>query len=243
MNEIPQIVATVKRLLRAQGKTYRDIAGALHLSEASVKRLFASGRFSAGRLVDIANILGYTLAELAQEAAASSSRISTLTEAQENELVKNSKLLLVAACVLNHWSLTDIVVAYRLTEAEGVQCLARLDRLRLIDLLPGNRIRLNISREFEWRINGPIRKHFRAHWQHDFLNHDFRGDDEAETFFHGMLTDQAIAQLQKEVRKLRLRFSELHTESLSAPLKKRRGTGLILAMREWEPQQFAKLRR
>ena len=243
MTETAQLVATLKKLLKQQGMTYRDIAKALALSEASVKRLFASEKFTLKRVVEVSHLLGHTLAELAQEAAASGTRISALTEAQERVLVSDLKLLLTAACVLNHWTLADIVAAYRFREAEVIRNLLRLDKLRLINLLPGNRIRLNVGREFEWRRGGPIRTYFRRHWLTDFMDSGFDHEDEVESFAHGMLTDQALAQMQSEVRRMRQRFAELHAESLSAPLSKRRGTGLILAMREWEPVEFAKVRR
>jgi hypothetical protein len=62
-------------------------------------------------------------------------------------------------------------------------------------------------------------------------------------FVHGMFTDQALAQMQDELRRMRMRFAELHEESLTAPLSKRHGIGLLLAMRGWEPADFTKLRR
>jgi hypothetical protein len=58
-----------------------------------------------------------------------------------------------------------------------------------------------------------------------------------------MFTDHALAQILDELRRMRKRFAELHEESLSAPLSKRRGVGLLLAMRGWEPADFTKLRR
>jgi hypothetical protein len=58
-----------------------------------------------------------------------------------------------------------------------------------------------------------------------------------------MLTESARAKLQQELRQLRSRFAQLHDESLAAPLAQRRGTGLLLALREWEPAGFASLRR
>ncbi|MBI3715683.1 MAG: helix-turn-helix transcriptional regulator [Betaproteobacteria bacterium] len=243
MTETAQLIATLKRLLKDQGLKYRDLAPSLGLSEASVKRLFASERFTVERLVEVAHLLGFTLAELSQEAAAGSSRLRTLTEAQERELVSDIKLLLVAACVLNQWALADILAAYRLNEAEALQYLLRLDKLRLIDLLPGNRIRLNIARDFDWRPNGPIRDYFRNHWLHDFMDSGFNREEEVEAFAHGMFTEQALTQMQGELKRVRQRFAELHAESLAAPLAKRRGTGLMLAMREWEPAAFADLRR
>lgn len=243
MNEADQLVATIKRHLKIQGVTYRDLARALELSEPSVKRMFASGRFSIDRIVEISNLIGFTLSELAHEAAVSERRVHTLTEAQERELVSDEKLILVAVCVLNHWEVADIVGTYHLTEAECIQRLVRLDRLRLIVLLPGNRIRINVARDFDWRATGPIRMYFLNQGLGSFLQSDFSQDDEVMAFSHAMLSEPAIAKMQTEIRKLRLKFSELHEESLAIPLARRRGTGMFLAMREWEIEAFTRLRR
>jgi transcriptional regulator with XRE-family HTH domain len=243
MSEVTQLLTTIKRQLKVQGKTYRDVAGALGLSEASVKRLLTSDSFGVDRLVEISNLLGFTLAELAQEAALTGTRLHTLSEAQEKELVSDTKLLLVAVCALNHWTLADMLAVYRLTEAECVQKLLHLDRLHLIALMPGNRIRLNVARDFDWLPDGPIRSYFRTQGLADFLDGTFERPDETLAFTHGMLTESALAAMQVELRRLRARFAELHDESLASPLPKRRGSGLLLALREWEPAGFTALRR
>lgn len=241
--ETALILATIKRLLKSQGMTYRDVAKKLHLSEPSVKRLFSSGRLTVERLEQVSHLLGYTLAELSREAVSAQARLNTLTEKQERELVSNPKLLLVAVCALNHWSMQDIVGIYQISNTECVKLLLHLDKLRIIDLLPGNRIRLNVSRDFDWLPMGPIRRYFQERGQGDFLKSGFTGEGEAMAFVHGMFTEQAVAQIQEELRRLRQKFSALHEESLSAPLAKRNGIGLLFAMRSWEPDGFARLRR
>jgi transcriptional regulator with XRE-family HTH domain len=243
MSEVTQLVAALKRHLKQQGKTYREVASGLGISEPTVKRLFATESFTLERVVELCNLLGFTLAELAQDAVDSAARLRTLTADQEKQLVSDPKLLLVAVCALNQWSLADILAVYRLPEAECLQKLLRLDRLGLISLLPGNRIRLNVARDFDWLADGPIRRYFREQGMPDFLDSPFARPEESLTFSHGMLTEAAIAKMQAELRQLRLRFAELHAESLAAPLSKRRGSGLLLAMREWEPGEFTKLRR
>jgi len=243
MNEINQLVATLKRRLKSEGMTYRDVATAMGLSEPSVKRMFSSGRFTLDRIIEISNLIGFTLAELAHEAAVSESRLHTLTEEQEKELVADQKLLLVAVCMLNQWRIEDITNTYQISEPECIQRLAKLDRLRLITLLPGNRVRLNVARDFDWRPRGPIRMFFLSHGLDDFLTGDFSSEDESLSFSHAMLTEAAKAKMQSEIRKLRLRFAELHEESLATPLSKRHGTGLLLAIKEWEIQAFTNLRR
>lgn len=243
MSEIAQLLATIRKQLKNQGLTYRDVARALKISEPSVKRLFASGRFTIDRLVQISNLLGYTLAELSKEAIAGQLLLRTLTEKQERELVSEPKLLVIAVCALNHWTLDEIVASYRIGNAECIKYLLRLDKLRIIDLLPGNRIRITVARDFDWLPSGPIQQYFQNRGLSDFLKDDFAHEDETMAFVHGIFTDPALAQILDELRRLRKKFAELHEESLSAPLSKRRGLGLLLAMRRWEPADFAKLRR
>lgn len=243
MNEARQLIQTIKRQLKIRRLSYRDVASALEMSEASVKRLFSNARFTVDRLAQLSSLLGLTLAELVQEAADSEPRLRTLSAAQEDELVSDSKLLLVAVCALNHWTPGNIVDTYQLSPAECLQRLLRLDRLRLIDLLPGNRIRINVARDFDWLPRGPIKHFFKTQGQGDFLDHAFSDARDSHVFAHGMLTPAAATQFQSELRRLRQKFSELHDESLAAPLKQRRGMGLLLAMREWEPAGFAALRR
>lgn len=243
MTEIAQLVAALKRQLKIQKMTYAQVAVALDLSEASVKRLFSNGQFSLERLISLCNLLGLTLAELSQEAEAGGTRLRTLTAAQEKELVSDHQLLLVAVCALNHWSMADILAVYRLSETACLQRLLRLDRLGVIRLLPGNRIRLTVARDFDWLPDGPIRSFFDAEGMREFLDSRFSKPGDSLNFTHGMLTEAAIDKLHGELRRLRAVFAELHEASLASPLPKRRGSGLLLALREWEPARFTQLRR
>lgn len=243
MTELQQLLATVKAELKARGLTYRDVAAVLKLSEASVKRLFSTGSLSLERLVEVCSLFDMTLAELTQAAIASMPRLSRLEEQLEAELVSDPKLLLVATCTLNHWRLADIVARYCLDEAECLRCLLRLDRMRLIDLLPGNRIRINVTRDFDWLPSGPIANFFATRGRDDFLSGAFDASEESVFFVHGMLTPEARKQFVAQLRKLRRQFAQLHDESQQAAIGERHGTAMLLAMREWEPPDFVRLRR
>lgn len=243
MNEVSQTIATVKRHLKAQGLTYRDVAAALKLSEASVKRVFARESFSVDRLAQIAHLLGFTLAELLAESAAEVPQLRVLTSAQEAKLVGDGKLLLVAVCALNRWSAAEITAEYRLTHAECLKYLLVLDRMGLIELLPGDRIRPRVARDFDWLPEGPIRRYFIDHALEDFLGSPFSERDEALEFAQGLVTESDLAQLRQELRRLRARMAALHEESTAAPLEQRRGIGMMLALRRWEPKEFKRLRR
>ncbi|HIQ54242.1 MAG TPA: XRE family transcriptional regulator, partial [Pseudomonas pachastrellae] len=138
MAQTAAIVSALKNALKEQGITYLQVAEALDLSEASVKRLFSERQFSLQRLDQICSLLGLEISDLVRRLD-QAQRIDALTAEQEQELVGDDRLLLVAICALNRWSLAQILETYQLSEAEAVGRLARLDRMGLIELLPGNR--------------------------------------------------------------------------------------------------------
>jgi transcriptional regulator with XRE-family HTH domain len=241
--EIAQLVATIKRQLKAQGFTYRDLARAIKISEASVKRVFASERFTVERLAQVSQLLGFTLAELLEESSSSLPPLDTLTREQESQLTSDDTLLLVAVCSLNHWSLTDITSVYAVTKTEVVKRLRVLDRMGIIELLPGDRIRRRAKRDFDWIPDGPIRSYFAKQGLPDFLKGQFDPGDESLDFAHGMLTSAAQAELKLELRRLRSKLVSLHEQSIPAPLTEKDGVGLLLALKVWEPLAFRRLRR
>ena len=101
MSQSGQLIDTLKRELRRQRITYRQVARALELSEPSVKRLFA-GRFcTLDRLEKICQLLGLGFNDLVQLMEKDVELTSQLTLEQERELISDNKLLLVAYCLVN----------------------------------------------------------------------------------------------------------------------------------------------
>jgi hypothetical protein len=63
-----QIVAELKKALRASGHTYSDVAKTLDLSVASVKRLFSTEDLSLHRVDQICDLIGVDLREVLNRA-------------------------------------------------------------------------------------------------------------------------------------------------------------------------------
>ncbi|WP_374352583.1 helix-turn-helix domain-containing protein [Chitinimonas sp.] len=240
MSQASQLIVALKRILKARHISYVDVAKHLDLSHASVKRLFSQQRFSLATLEAICQLAGLELSDLVQEACAAPA-LHYLSAKQEAELVADTKLLLVTVCVLNHWSLAQILATYQLSEIEGLQALLRLDKLGLIRLMPENRVKLLVARDFAWQPDGPIHRFFRERIQYDFLDAQFMASDELLRFHHAMLSPQAVVRFKQRLARLLQEFAELHQDSHDAP--ERQGTSLLLALRSWEPAAFAALRR
>lgn len=243
MSQIQALMKTLKRELKARGVTYAQIAQQLALSESSVKRMFSGGTLSVARLESLCQIAGLDFSELVRKAAEARRGIATLSEQQEQELASDPRLLLMAVCVLNYWTVAQILETYELSETECIQLLARLDRLKLIELLPLNRYRVIVAKEFHWRPNGPIQQLFQKEVQPEFLASTFSGPGEKLVFRTGMLSRAANAELMKKMDKLLQQFDELHDADTELALDERYGSSLLVALRPWELQYFSRLRR
>jgi len=237
------LVDTLKRELKARGLTYAAVARALRLSEASVKRMFAQREFTLSRLDAICDLAGLDFSELARLSAPREAVISQLSYEQEKELVDNPRLMLVALCTLNHWSYEEILDKYALSPAECVRLLARLDRLKFIELLPGNRIRLLVSRAFSWVPDGPIQRLFKEQFQADFFRSRFDREAEIMILANGMLSRASIATLLASLRKAAAEFSALRSDDAALPAAQRVPLTLLVAARPWSPEVLRKYRR
>ena len=68
MSETAAIIEALKRDLKRRGLTYRDLAKKVGLSEASVKRVFASKSFTLQRLESMCAAVGTSVSELVRSA-------------------------------------------------------------------------------------------------------------------------------------------------------------------------------
>ncbi len=237
------LVDALKRLLKAHGVTYAKVAAGLGLSEASVKRMFSRRDFTLQRLEDVCRVVGIDFGDLARALADEDAGATQLTIDQEKAIVSDPKLFLVALCAVGNWTLEQIVDTYNVTRVECVKYLARLDRLRIIELQPGNRIKPRVSRTFSWLPDGPFQRYFRAQIEAEYLSSTFDRPDQFFVFVSGMLSNKSLAELKTQMRKLAADFAQLHRDDVALPLDDRHGTSALLAIRPWEPRAFRALRR
>jgi DNA-binding Xre family transcriptional regulator len=177
MSSSVRIIDTLKRELKARGYTYRALAGKLGLSESAVKNMFASANFSLRRLDEICDVLELDIGDLVDLGKAQEQRIEQLSEEQELEIMSDMRLLLVAYCLLNYWSVDEIVARYEISPQQALRYLRKLDRMKFIELQPGDRVRLLLANNFSWRKNGAIEKFFRSRVQNEFFSHHFQDDE------------------------------------------------------------------
>jgi transcriptional regulator with XRE-family HTH domain len=236
------LVDTLKRLLKARGITYGELAARIDMSEASVKRMFSQKNFTLQRLDDILTASGIEFEELSA-AQAGPTLISQLTLAQEREIIGDPRLLVVAVSAMNHIGFDDIVRYYEMTELEVTKYLLRLDKIGFLELMPNNRVKLLIARTFSWIANGPIQTYFRHEAAGDYLDSRFDGEDEVLRLVNVMLSKQSAAALLERLKQVATEFSQQHQHETRLPLDQKHAMSFLVAARPWVPQAFRTLQR
>jgi hypothetical protein len=235
------IVAEFKRALRERSLTYADVARKLSLSVASVKRLFSRGDLSLKRVDSICELLETDLAEVLERARERPAS-KQLTVAQEQEIVSDPKLFLITWLVLNRAPLEDIVRWYTFTEREASRLFYKLDQMKVIELQPGNRVRLLVSRHFTWRAGGPVQRYIHQKLLREFMSSHFAGSQD-EFFFHGgVASEAALGEIKLVLRNASRQCAEI-LERDRGPRDKRHGAAFLLALRPWKYSGFREFER
>lgn len=241
MNQTPLLIATLKKALKANNMTYKTLAEKLEISESSVKRIFAEESLSLQRLEQICAIINLDFSELVLMMNRDKPRISELTEEQEKVAAADIRLLGIAFLVVNGWSYESILQQYPISPADLVHYLLVLDKLRVIDLEPNNRIRLLISPNFSWRKHGPIQQALSKTVQKDFMEGNIESMGGQQHFVSGMLSASSRDEMFKHLDKLTLLFNELKRQDQSLPLNQRMGFSMATTLRPWRDGLLASM--
>ena len=227
------LISTLKRVLKTRGVTYADLAERIALSEASVKRLFSQGTFTLERLEQICAALEIDVFELAKLARGEMARAGQLTVKQEQTLAKDRVLLGVFYLAYNGWQIDDIVATYDFTRPQVFTLLHKLDAIGVLDLLPGDKLRMKVGRNLRLRRRGPIELAYGRAVLGEFLKPEF---DQVGGMFRFEFRELSTASFEVLKRKLERIADEVHEfaelDSM-LPSSERKTIGVAVGLRPW----------
>lgn len=234
MSQTKALLTALKKCLRAKGLTYRDVAQALSLSEASVKRIFSEQSFSLQRLEEVCRFLDMSIYDLARLTRLDTEdEITRLSLEQEQGLADDLLVLTYFYLLLTGRTPPKIAEEFGLDDLQQSTMLARLSRLKLVELYPTNNGRLLTSRRIEWRSDGPIRKQFQQQVLQAFVDSRFEADNEEFRFDTGELSEASVSVLMKKFEKLSREFDELVDLDISMPASKKVAYAMLVGFRPW----------
>ena len=242
MAQRTQLVFELKRALRERGITYATVAKKLGLSVASVKRLFSTGDFSLQRVDDICELLNMDMSQLLEKAAERALPTNRLSLAQEQEIVSDPKLFLVTWLVLTRTRFDEVLKRYRFTDRELQRYLIKLDRLKIIELQPMNKVRLLVNRQFSWRPGGPVQRYVHQKLLKEFVADHFTNTHDEFIFHGGTISESALSKLKRTLQRAAQEGIEI-MEGDPSPETIRQGAAFVIALRPWNYSGFTQFLR
>lgn len=229
-----KLVESLKKLLKAQQKTYRSLAQELGVSEPTVKRMFAQKNFSLDRVVQICQLLGVTLLDVARMSQASSGSPDIyLTHDQEEALCERDKLFVLFNLLRKNWRIHDILKKFDFSENELTQGLVELDRIGVIELHPQNKIKLRVSAQLQWLPDGPVRKMYEALVKDDFFRHEFKDKNDRLRYMTCEISDQTLRLILRKIDRLTQDIAEHIVADEGAQKTQTKSFAFLLGVRPW----------
>lgn len=229
--EATALLATLRRELRAGGWTAKRIAARFSASEASAKRWLAGRGLTLARFEDLAGLAGLTLAELAEPHPHPARELAQeLTLAQELALSEDSLLSFLFMVIVGGEDWEDFARDFGVPENAIEPALARLEKLALINRLPGGRARALLDRNALWR-KSPLRERFETQMKPQFVSMDFAALDAVYASEVVKLSDAGAARLAEAIERHRREVHRLAEEDRRTALLPRRWHAVLYAAR------------
>lgn len=232
------LLGVLRRCLRQEGWTARRLAGHFTIGEATAKRWLAGRGLTLDRLEELAALCRLSLADLAREAEHPATGLAQeLTLAQERALSSEVFLSFLFMTILGGNSVAEIAADFAVPAPVMELSLARLERLALIDRLPGGRVRPLIDRTIIWR-KSPMRALFNERMKPQFLAMDFAADDAVFVSEVVKLSPRGAAELAELLEQLRRDVQSLAERDRENSLLPRKWFGMLGALRELDTDEL-----
>lgn len=215
--ETAVLLSALRRALRGAGWTQARLADELDVGSATIKRWLHGRGLSFQTLAHLCRLADTTLAELADASRVASQESDHLTLAQEEALTQDSSLSTVFFLIVNGWPPSEATEGFHIPPEVVEKQVVRLERLALVDRLPGGRVRARLSPSHAWQ-RAPMRRHFERHLKQLFVTIDY-GDPAtifgAETC---KLSPLGVARVRELIERFRadLRSIELEDRRTAA---------------------------
>lgn len=226
--------------LKARKLTYRHLATDLGVSEQTVKRLFLQQDCTLERLEEICDLLQLDLRELIKSSPRPRKFIQQLSLKQEEQLAKDHKLLLVAVCAMSLWTFEDMTRYLHIPDTETHSLLHQLDKMAFLDLLPENRYRLRVAREFSWVVDGPIMRMVKD-MAGDYFDHLFEDEGEILKVINVRVSRHSANRLRTRLELIAQEYADQVAIDASLPLHERPPLSICIGARRWVPEKLQAL--
>lgn len=201
---------TLKKILKAQGIRYCDLAELMQISEPTVKRLFQEEDCKLSRLIELCDVLGIKLDDLIELASKTPSEPTQIPLETELALAADPSLTSFFMLLVGELSLEAIAQESNLTDVDVYLYLRELEKLELIRLGRNDSFHFTVTRPIRWRVDGPLHD-FLVRVNQQFIKEAMSNHHANKSPFYStsrLFSEHSIKQLNEELDRIYQRFQQ-----------------------------------
>jgi len=137
--ETQLLIDGLKKAIKVKGLNYMDLAKELGISERSINRIFSEGTFTLDRFMKVCELIGISLSDLEKMIKLDIEHWDNQFNTEQEEFfVKNFDYLIFYSLLFEYESIKKLAKDYKIGDVTIGKLLAQLEKLGLIEWLPGN---------------------------------------------------------------------------------------------------------
>ena len=224
-----QAMQIIKIKSKSLGLTQETLAKKLGVSLPTIKRWYGGGTITLDSLNLLVNEVGLTLTEVFSSLESSLSPSFQYTDEQESFFSSNPDYLAYFDNLLRGYSPSQIQKKFHLIDKKCISYLAKLDRLKLIEWLPNNKVRLLVHGEPIWKPGGALATKLRS----DILKNFFESESTVSShfFLHDYLPEDK-EEIAKKIQEL-IEYSKRANSRAKFKVDKSKPIGLYLSLQNF----------
>lgn len=223
LTEYQVVIGNLKRLFKEQKVSYKNLADQVKLSESGIKKIFSAKDGSFQRLHQFCQVAGVSIYEMLQD---SKSVDVTFSKKQQDEFLEDFNLFRVYwMLVYERASAESVQQKLNLNYKEYFHRLRKLDNLKLLKLLPNDRLHLPSIKAVRWVGQGDFVTKLYKSWAKEFFESVAKPNSRPDECFilrYLLMTQNtykefrlALANLEEEfirrsIHEMRTKGSEVH---------------------------------
>jgi transcriptional regulator with XRE-family HTH domain len=196
------LLKTLRDVLKAKKQTYGQLAKKLHVSEVTIKRWFTGQTCALESIFKICEILEISFFDLAALARQEEEVDYVLTREQELFFSKNPAFFGIFKQLQRGVLPRTIAETWRLNSPKLHSVLRSLEKQRLLEVLPHDRVRIKVRGNIRYGHQGPLAKAILRPQIEQFLDHVDTTIKDDDVCMHSAEVELSLAHINEFVEEL-----------------------------------------
>jgi hypothetical protein len=195
-SDIPLILQVLKKVLKAHDLRYQDVADRLNVSKITVARHLSGHGLTLEVVEQLCGVVNLRLGDI-MDMVNNSRRetITMLSQEQEEGLQESPFTAVILILLQSGWTYSQLQDEFKVSDIEINKHLIKLDKLKLIELHPFNRVKILISKSLIGKRDGPIQKMFDSYIKNVISNIYFGADTTNYRYTYHRLSQRSIIKV------------------------------------------------